>query len=198
MKQSTTRLINLVNQRQEFATRFVTNFIDTDGRNPFERPVFQAPFNNPLDATVHLTPGCTENRGHFGIAQASRPVRQKLHQFNRHIRFAIAPRNFFRNDFMDRTGDSSHSVQKKDGNVINRDKFKTARLFVGVISRTFAVTFWANSSTPFPGNDDHVDSRGVLAVFKHDFFENEGLVIGDKIEYLLQDISVRWERECVF
>ena len=86
---------------------------------------------------------------------------------------------------MDRAGHSSHLVQKVNGNVINRDKFKPTWLFVGVISRAFTVTFWANTSTPFPGNDGHVDSWQAMGVLKHDFFENEGLVIGDKIEYLL-------------
>src|ERR1700736_1540324 len=59
-KQTGDAEIDLINQCQILVPFGVLDFIDADGVNLAERPVFQTPCDDMFDRVEHLVPGCAK------------------------------------------------------------------------------------------------------------------------------------------
>jgi hypothetical protein len=85
---------------------------------------------------------------------------------------------------MFRTSDPTHAIGIENGNVPKRNEFKIPRLVGCIISRTTTLAFGADAlrilARNYLGNDA---SCIVLGGVKVNIGENEGLVIGNKIQY---------------
>jgi hypothetical protein len=88
------------------------------------------------------------------------------------------------------TSDTTHSVREPDRNVPKWYELKPTMLLGRIVGRTFFAAFGTNALRILSGfylnNDDFrpgfILTKNVIV----NFCENEGLVIGDKIESLFQ------------
>ena len=186
-EQSFVLIVELINKRRVMVSLLDLDLIDSNGFHTVETPVFQAPIDNPFHGTINLAECRTETFGDFRPTQSSRPVRKELPLFDGLRVLAIAPRNRFRYNAMLRTGDSPHSVHKVNGNRPKGHELPPAMFLSGVVGRAGLAAFGTDSFAVFAGLDfdDEVLLFGRFA-FLPDFSEDEGLVIGDGIEYGFQ------------
>jgi hypothetical protein len=102
---------------------------------------------------------------------------------------AIAPGNCFGDDLVRGTGYAAHLVFKEDGNVPERHELETTRSLGGVVSETAATTWGTEAWTVLArmnlGDDLLTGGTGFLP----NVAEDEGLVIGNGIEYSFKSIS---------
>jgi len=69
--------IDLVDQGEVFVPFGVLDFVDSDGVNLTEHPVFQAPSDHVLHRVEDLVPGSAKRLGRFLPGKAARPAGQK-------------------------------------------------------------------------------------------------------------------------
>jgi Outer membrane efflux protein len=72
-------LVDLIDQRQVFVALGVLDFIHTNGADPLQLAMLQAPTDHILDGVAHLVPGSVEGLGGFLPGQLPRPAGQKQH-----------------------------------------------------------------------------------------------------------------------
>jgi hypothetical protein len=104
---------------------------------------------------------------------------------------AIAPRNLFCDDSVFGTSDTTHAVNKPKRNVPQRNEFEPTMLRGSVVSRTSTRAFRTNTLRVLARLEfgDKTLGRNIVPVksSKGNFRENEGLVIGYKIEYRFKE-----------
>ncbi len=71
--------IDLVDQRQVFVAFGVLDFVDSDGVDLAEHPVFQAPGDDVFDRVENLLPGSAKRFGRFLPGQSAGPAGQEQH-----------------------------------------------------------------------------------------------------------------------
>ena len=162
-------------------------FIDTYLGNSAQVPVFQAPFDNPLDRSKNLARTRAETFGGLTPIQTACPIRKKLTHLHRLCMLTFAPRNLFRNDTMFGTSDATHGVGKEKRNVPKRNKFEKSWSRASVISWTATLAFGTDALGILAWNNLGYQTGGLVLVVNVNIAENEGLVIGNKIQYSLYE-----------
>jgi len=186
-EQSLVFVVELINERRIVLSLMNLDFIHAKRFDPLQVPVFQAPIDDPLNRSIDLAEGRPETFRDFRPTQSPRPIRKELALFDGLRVLAVAPGNLFRNNAVFRTVDATHSVHEINGNRPKGHELPPTMFLGGVVGRAGLVAFRADSFAVFAGFDFHDD---VLLVGRFslgpNFSEDEGLVIGDGIEYSLQ------------
>src|SRR6266852_2127433 len=119
--------VDLVDQREVLVAFGVLDFIDADGVDLAQFPVFQAPGDDMFDGIEDLLPGSAERLGCLFPRKAAGPAGQK-----QHVRFgqgalAVAPGNFLDDhSAAAATVHSPHRVQEEDEKSPQREELKTS------------------------------------------------------------------------
>ena len=83
--------IDLINQCQVFVALGVLDFIDANGIDLSQGPVFQSPGDDMLDSVENLIPASTKRLGSFFPRKAAPPASQEQHIGFGQCAFAAAP-----------------------------------------------------------------------------------------------------------
>jgi hypothetical protein len=103
------------------------DFIDADGVDLGQRPVFQTPGDDVFDGIKNLFPGSTKRFGGFFPRKAASPTGQEEHVRLGQGAFAVASGNFFDDDGAAAPGiDAAHGVQEEDQKSPEGDELKAS------------------------------------------------------------------------
>jgi len=103
----------------------VLDFIDADGVDLTQSPVFQPLGDDVLNGVEHLIPRSSERLDRLFPGKAARPARQKQHVCFRQRAFSIAPRNLLDHDrAAAATVHAPHGVQQEDAKSPQRNELE--------------------------------------------------------------------------
>jgi hypothetical protein len=86
--------VDLIDQRQILVALGVLDFIDADGVNLAQVPVFQAPSDDTFDGVENLIPGSVKGLSGFFPRKATGPAGQEQHVGLGQRAFAVSPWDF--------------------------------------------------------------------------------------------------------
>jgi hypothetical protein len=162
--------------------------IDTYLGNTAQVPVLQAPFDYPFHRTKNFARTRAETFCRLTPTQTPCPVRKKLAILYRLGVLAFTPGNLFRNNAMVGTSDATHVIGKEKRNVPKRNKLEIAWSIGCIISGTPSMAFRTDTLRILARNNlGNKTLRVIIVSVEKNIGENEGLVIGNKIQYSLYE-----------
>jgi hypothetical protein len=155
--------VDLVDDGQEIVSPQAAspvNLVDSDGSDPAELPVLQAPLHKPLHRPEDRFPTGQEHTRRFPPTHPPRPTRQEGHHRAGQRTLAVAPRNVLDHHSMRGTFHSPRRVAKPGGDPPQGYELPTP-LWQAVIAWRGFLTTPTAPRNPSMGLDGDVDPRLV-------------------------------------
>jgi len=141
-EQASLAFIDLVDEGHVVVAFAVGDFVDSEGLDALEIPVFEAESDDPGDRAKDDVPRGVKALGHLFPTQKAGPASQEMAHGVAAGVFAIGPRHLFDGDSTIGTIDSAHGIAKEDTDIPQRHEAKESEA-QPVVSRARLATFRA-------------------------------------------------------